>query len=81
MRRHFALVVDEHGTVTGLLTLEDVLEELVGEIDADFDIDAEQLAHRQDGELRLDGSVPVHLVARELASRSTRRKKPRPAAA
>jgi CBS domain containing-hemolysin-like protein len=36
MRRHFALVVDEHGTVTGLLTLEDVLEELVGEIDDEF---------------------------------------------
>jgi CBS domain containing-hemolysin-like protein len=36
-RRHLALVVDEHGTVLGLLTLEDVLEELVGEIDDEFD--------------------------------------------
>jgi CBS domain containing-hemolysin-like protein len=65
-RRHVALVVDEHGTVTGLLTLEDVLEELVGEIDDEFDTDAEQLVHREDGELRIDGSVPVRLVAREL---------------
>ena len=65
-RRHVALVIDEHGTVTGLLALEDVLEQLVGEIDDEFDIDAEQLVHRKDGELRLDGSVPVRLVAREL---------------
>lgn len=65
-RRHVALVVDEHGTVTRLLTLEDVLEELVGEIDDEFDTAAEQLVHREDGELRLDGSVPVRPVAREL---------------
>ena len=65
-QRHLALVVDEHGTVTGLLTLEDVLEELVGEIDDEFDTAAEQLIQRQDGELRVDGSAPARLVAREL---------------
>jgi CBS domain containing-hemolysin-like protein len=59
-------VVDEHGTVTGLLTLEDVLEELVGEIDDEFDTAPEDHFQRLDGELRVDGSAPVRLVAREL---------------
>jgi CBS domain containing-hemolysin-like protein len=75
-QRHLALVVDEHGTVTGLPTLEDVLEELVGEIDDEFDTGAEQLIQRQDSEPRVDGSAPVRLVAASLASRSTRRTKP-----
>jgi CBS domain containing-hemolysin-like protein len=48
-RRHVALVVDEHGTVIGLLTLEDVLEEIVGEIDDEFDTAAEQLQLRVRG--------------------------------
>lgn len=65
-QRHLALVVDEHGTVTGLLTLEDVLEELIGEIDDEFDTASEKLIQRQDGEIRIDGSAPVRLVAREL---------------
>jgi CBS domain containing-hemolysin-like protein len=65
-QRHLALVVDEHGTVTGLLTLEDVLEELVGEIDDEFDTAAEELIERDGGEVRIDGSAPVRLVAREL---------------
>jgi CBS domain containing-hemolysin-like protein len=50
----------------GVLTLEDVLEELVGEIDDEFDTAAEELIQRQDGELRVHGSGPVRLVAREL---------------
>ena len=69
MRRqqpHLALVVDEHGTVIGLLTLEDVLEELVGEIDDEFDTATEQLIERDNGSIRLDGAAPVRLVAREL---------------
>jgi CBS domain containing-hemolysin-like protein len=64
--RHLALVVDEHGTVTGLLTLEDVLEELVGEIDDEFDTASEQLVEHDGAEVRIDGRAPVRLVAREL---------------
>jgi len=64
--RHLALVSDEHGTITGLLTLEDVLEELVGEIDDEFDTTAEQLIERDGDEVRIDGRAPVRLVARAL---------------
>jgi CBS domain containing-hemolysin-like protein len=64
--RHIALVVDEHGTVTGLLTLEDVLEELVGEIDDEFDTVNEQLVRREGDGLHIDGSTPVRIVSREL---------------
>lgn len=65
-RHHVALVVDEHGTVTGLITLEDVIEELIGEIDDEFDTEAEQLLWRTDQRMHVDGAAPVRLVAREL---------------
>jgi CBS domain containing-hemolysin-like protein len=50
-RRHLALVVDEHDAVVGLLTVEDIIEELVGEIDDEFD-PATDLGQGQDREPR-----------------------------
>lgn len=65
-RRHLALVLDEHGTVVGLITLEDVLEELVGEIEDEFDSAERELVRATEGGVHIDGSAPVRLVAERL---------------
>lgn len=68
-RRHVALVVDEHGTVTGLVTIEDLLEELVGEIEDEFDPEEAQHVRREDGTVIVDGAAPIRLLHRELGLR------------
>jgi len=66
-RDHLALVVNEDGTVTGLVTMEDVLEELVGEIFAEHDTPVERFRRLSDGSVVVRGEVPIHEVNRELA--------------
>jgi len=56
---HIALVTDEYGSVSGLVTLEDLLEELVGEITDEYDRDELHVQQVSDHEFRVNGSVPI----------------------
>jgi CBS domain containing-hemolysin-like protein len=65
-RRHMALVVDEYGDFQGIVTLEDVLEEVVGDIFDESDLPREDLWQRPDGSVRAFGTAELHRVCRML---------------
>ena len=56
---HFALVVDEYGALQGLITLEDILEEIVGEITDEFDASDDTVTAMQDGHVVVDGAMTI----------------------
>ncbi|MGB2876186.1 MAG: hemolysin family protein [Gaiellaceae bacterium] len=57
--QHMAIVVDEYGDLEGIATLEDLLEEIVGEIEDEFDLPDESVEQLGDGRIRIDGTFPI----------------------
>jgi len=65
---HLAVVADEYGSIAGLITLEDCLEELVGEIVDEYDTHHDAIVHLEDGQYLIDGSTSVSDVNDKIAS-------------
>jgi putative hemolysin len=59
-RQQFAIVVDERGAVDGIVTMEDLVEEIVGEIYDETDRDVQNVIRTKDGDLLLVGTYPIH---------------------
>lgn len=68
-REHFALVIDEYGSLQGVVTLEDIIEEIVGEIDDEHDIPVPGVRRQSDDSFLVDGRVTIRDLNREFGWR------------
>lgn len=58
-RVHIAIVIDEYGGTSGLVTIEDLLEQIVGDIQDEYDLEEEWLVEAPDGSVTVDGRLPI----------------------
>jgi putative hemolysin len=65
-RRHMALVIDEHGGIEGLVTVNDILDALVGDIPSMDEREEQPVIRREDGSYLLDGALPIDELKRTL---------------
>ena len=64
-RAHLAIVVDEYGGTAGIVTLEDLVEELIGDIRDEYDVDQDQPRRLHGGEVEVDGLLNLHEFAEQ----------------
>lgn len=66
-RNHMAIVVDEYGAVSGLITLEDIIEQIIGDIEDEFDVDEETfIKSHGDDRYTIKGHTPIELLNEQL---------------
>ncbi len=65
-RMHIAIVIDEYGGTSGLVTIEDVLEQIVGDIQDEYDLEEEWITCLPDGAYEVDGRLPIEELEEQL---------------
>jgi putative hemolysin len=68
-RTHMAVVIDEYGGTAGIITIEDLLEEIVGDISDEYDIQSKEIETIREGEYVVDGSTRIEQLNEQIGTR------------